>query len=61
MNIPMDFDLKLEPNGSEEYGVYHFLLDTRGKSFPERMWTDSVRPKKFYIKKASTLPGRLRS
>ena len=55
----MDFDLKLEPNGSfgiltnykdvtlqsvierqramkmfaEEYGVYHFLLDTRGKSF----------------------------
>ena len=55
----MDFDVKLEPNGSfsiltnykdvtfpsvierqramkmfaEEYGVYHFLLDTRGKSF----------------------------
>jgi hypothetical protein len=55
----MDFDLKLEPNGSfailtnykdvtlpsvierqramkmfaEEYGVNHFLLDTRGKSF----------------------------
>lgn len=55
----MDFDVKLEPNGSfsiltnykdvtfpsvierqramkmfaEEYGVYHFLLDTRGKRF----------------------------
>ncbi len=59
MNFPMDFDLKLEPNGSfailtnhkdvtlpsaierqrfmrkfaETHGIYHFLLDTRGKSF----------------------------
>ena len=59
MNIPLDIDLKLEPDGSfailtnhrdvtlhsaiehqramrmfaEEYGVYDFLLDTRGKSF----------------------------
>ena len=55
----MDFDIKLEPNGSfailtnyknvtllsvierqramrmfaEKHGVYHFVLDTRGKSF----------------------------
>jgi len=59
MNIPFDFDLKLEPNGSfailtnykdvtldsaiehqramrmfaEKYGVYRFLLDTRGRRF----------------------------
>ena len=59
MNIPLDFDLKLEPNGSfailtnhrdvkldsaiehqramrmfaEKHRVYHFLLDTRGRTF----------------------------